>query len=102
MNNKECANTHQITLHLYTCHHLITKNTESALEVGTNILDTILVTDIGCQGTCWIVFKHPYGTWITEDLLLLGHGDIFRISDPKKKIIIFIGMVVQQLVCSVY
>ncbi|MCK4523574.1 2-oxoacid:acceptor oxidoreductase family protein [candidate division WOR-3 bacterium] len=91
MNNK-MLNTYKLPYCKGCGHHLIARNTETAFEkLGIDPLNTILVTDIGCQG----MLDRYSNTHTVHGLhgrsAALGAGISFGLSDPKKKIIIFIG-----------
>ncbi len=73
-------------------HDLIAKHTASALEnIGYHPLDVIMVTDIGCHG----IIDKCLNTHTVHGLhgrsVALGAGISFGISEPGKKVVVFIG-----------
>lgn len=73
-------------------HHLVTRNTDKALKsLGLKPLDVILVTDIGCHG----IIDRRFSTHTVHGLhgrsVALASGISAALSNPKKKIIVFIG-----------
>jgi 2-oxoglutarate ferredoxin oxidoreductase subunit beta len=73
-------------------HHLVARNTDKALQMlGLNPLDVILVTDIGCHG----IIDGRFFTHTVHGLhgrsVALGTGIAAGLSNPKKKVIVFIG-----------
>ncbi|MCK4614071.1 MAG: hypothetical protein KAU14_04640, partial [Thermoplasmata archaeon] len=73
-------------------HHLIARNTAIALEKsGFAPLDTILVTDIGCHGIIDRCFNTHTVHGLHGRAAALGAGITLGLSDPKKKVVAFIG-----------
>lgn len=73
-------------------HHTISKNTEKALQkLGKDLLDVILVTDIGCLG----IIDKAFDTHTVHGLhgrsVALASGVSAGINNPDKKVIVFIG-----------
>lgn len=73
-------------------HHFIAKNTAIALEkIEVNPLDVVLVTDIGCHG----IIDYCFNTHTVHGLhgrsVALGAGIAMGLSNPKKKVLVFIG-----------
>lgn len=73
-------------------HHIVVKNTLKALQLsGFNPLDVILVTDIGCHG----IIDNWFNTHTVHGLhgraVALGAGISMALSNPSKKVIVFIG-----------
>lgn len=73
-------------------HHLITRNTEKALQkINIDPLDVIMVTDIGCHG----IIDSKFNTHTVHGLhgrsVALGAGISAALSNPEKKVIVFIG-----------
>jgi 2-oxoglutarate ferredoxin oxidoreductase subunit beta len=73
-------------------HHLIARNTQKALQkIAVDPLDVILVTDIGCHG----IIDGNFHTHTVHGLhgrsVALGAGISAALSDPRKKVIVFIG-----------
>lgn len=73
-------------------HHTISKNTEKALQkLGKDLLDVILVTDIGCLG----IIDKAFDTHTVHGLhgrsVALASGISAGINNPDKKVIVFIG-----------
>jgi pyruvate/2-oxoacid:ferredoxin oxidoreductase beta subunit/Pyruvate/2-oxoacid:ferredoxin oxidoreductase gamma subunit len=73
-------------------HHTISRNTEKALQkLGKDLLDVILVTDIGCLG----IIDKAFDTHTVHGLhgrsVALASGISAGINNPDKKIIVFIG-----------
>ncbi len=73
-------------------HHLIARNTAIGLEKnGLTPLDVILVTDIGCHGIIDRCFDIHTVHALHGRSVALGAGIALGLSDPKKKVIVFIG-----------
>lgn len=73
-------------------HTLITENTDKALEkLGIPLLDVILVTDIGCHGIVDKCFKTHTVHGLHGRSVALASGISAGLSNPNKKIIVFIG-----------
>ena len=73
-------------------HHLIARNTATGLEKnGLLPLDVILVTDIGCHGIIDKCFNTHTVHGLHGRAVALGAGITLGLSEPKKKIIVFIG-----------
>jgi 2-oxoglutarate/2-oxoacid ferredoxin oxidoreductase subunit beta len=73
-------------------HSLVARNTEKALlKLGFDPLDVILVTDIGCHG----IIDKSFLTHTVHGLhgrsVALAGGISMGISEPGKKIVVFIG-----------
>jgi len=73
-------------------HTTISQNTEKALQkLGKNLLDVILVTDIGCLG----IIDKAFDTHTVHGLhgrsVALASGVSAGINNPDKKVIVFIG-----------
>ena len=73
-------------------HHTISRNTEKALQkLGKDLLDVILVTDIGCLG----IIDKAIDTHTVHGLhgrsVALASGISAGIDNPDKKVIVFIG-----------
>jgi 2-oxoglutarate/2-oxoacid ferredoxin oxidoreductase subunit beta len=73
-------------------HTTISQNTEKALQkLGLDLLDVILVTDIGCHG----IIDKAFDTHTVHGLhgrsVALASGVSAGINDPQKKVIVFIG-----------
>lgn len=73
-------------------HHLIARNTGKALEkIGIDPLDAVMVTDIGCHG----IIDGKFSTHTVHGLhgrsIALAAGISAALSDPRKKVIVFIG-----------
>ncbi len=73
-------------------HSPIARQTEEALQkIGVNPLDVILVTDIGCHG----IIDSKFHTHTVHGLhgrsMALASGIAAALSDPSKKVIVFIG-----------
>lgn len=73
-------------------HHLIARATDKALEkLGIDPLDVIIVTDIGCHG----IIDKRFSTHTVHGLhgrsIALGAGIAAALSDPGKKVVVFIG-----------
>ncbi len=73
-------------------HHLIAKNTEKALEkLGIDVLDTILVTDIGCHGIIDRFANSHTVHGLHGRSAALGTGVSLGLADKSKKVIVFAG-----------
>ncbi len=73
-------------------HHLIARNTQKALQkIAVNPLDVILVTDIGCHGIIDANFHTHTVHGLHGRSAALGSGISAALSDPRKKVIVFIG-----------
>lgn len=73
-------------------HHLISQNTEKALQkLGYKPLDVILVSDIGCHGVVDKNFLTHTVHGLHGRSVALAAGISAGLSDPSKKIIVFIG-----------
>ncbi|MBA4321932.1 MAG: hypothetical protein C0408_03870 [Odoribacter sp.] len=73
-------------------HSQITKNTEKALaKLGYNPLDVIMVTDIGCHGIIDKFFITHTVHGLHGRSVALAGGISLAISEPGKKVIVFIG-----------
>jgi 2-oxoglutarate ferredoxin oxidoreductase subunit beta len=73
-------------------HTTISQNTEKALQkLGKDLLDVILVTDIGCLG----IIDKAFDTHTVHGLhgrsVALASGVSAGINNPDKKVIVFIG-----------
>jgi 2-oxoglutarate ferredoxin oxidoreductase subunit beta len=73
-------------------HTLIARNTQKALQmIGVDPLDVIMVTDIGCHG----IIDGSFHTHTVHGLhgrsAALGAGISAALSDPAKKVIVFMG-----------
>lgn len=73
-------------------HTTISQNTEKALQkIGKDLLDVILVTDIGCLG----IIDKAFDTHTVHGLhgrsVALASGVSAGINNPDKKVIVFIG-----------
>ncbi|MEN8226047.1 MAG: thiamine pyrophosphate-dependent enzyme [Bacteroidota bacterium] len=73
-------------------HTTISQNTEKALQkLGLDLLDVILVTDIGCLG----IIDKTFDTHTVHGLhgrsVALASGVSAGINNPDKKVIVFIG-----------
>jgi 2-oxoglutarate/2-oxoacid ferredoxin oxidoreductase subunit beta len=73
-------------------HSSIAENTEKALnKLGKDILDVILVTDIGCHG----IIDKSFNTHTVHGLhgrsVALASGVSAAVNNPDKKVIVFIG-----------
>jgi pyruvate/2-oxoacid:ferredoxin oxidoreductase beta subunit len=88
----EYLDTENLPFCLGCSHHLIARNTQKALQkMDIDPLDVILVTDIGCHG----IIDSKFSTHTVHGLhgrsVALGAGISAALSDPSKKIIVFIG-----------
>jgi 2-oxoglutarate ferredoxin oxidoreductase subunit beta len=73
-------------------HSQVTKNTEKALaKLGFNPLDVILVTDIGCHGIIDKFFLTHTVHGLHGRAVAIAGGISLGMSEPGKKIIVFIG-----------
>ncbi len=73
-------------------HTTITQNTEKALQkMSIDPLDVILVTDIGCHGIVDKNFLTHTVHGLHGRAVAIGSGIAAAISNPNKKVIIFIG-----------
>jgi 2-oxoglutarate ferredoxin oxidoreductase subunit beta len=73
-------------------HSMVTRNTEKALaKLGYNPLDVILVTDIGCHGIIDKFFITHTVHGLHGRAVALAGGISLGMSNPDKKIIVFIG-----------
>lgn len=73
-------------------HHLIARNTAVALEkIGVDPLDVVLVTDIGCHGIVDKCFNTHTVHGLHGRSVALGAGIAMGLSDPRKKVVVFIG-----------
>ncbi len=73
-------------------HATITQNTEKALQkMGVDLLDVILVTDIGCHGIVDKSFLTHTVHGLHGRSVALGGGIAAAISNPTKKVIVFVG-----------
>lgn len=73
-------------------HSQVTKNSEKALaKLDYNPLDVILVTDIGCHGIIDKFFLTHTVHGLHGRAVALGGGISLGMSEPGKKIIVFIG-----------
>jgi 2-oxoglutarate ferredoxin oxidoreductase subunit beta len=73
-------------------HSQVTKNSEKALaKLGYNPLDVILVTDIGCHGIIDKFFLTHTVHGLHGRAVALAGGISLGMSEPGKKIIVFIG-----------
>jgi len=73
-------------------HSTISQNTEKALQkLGKDLLDVILVTDIGCLG----IIDKAFDTHTVHGLhgrsVALASGISAGVNNPDKKVIVFIG-----------
>lgn len=73
-------------------HSMITRNVEKALEkIAVDPLDVVIVTDIGCHG----IIDNNFYTHTVHGLhgrsVALGAGISAALSNPHKKVIVFIG-----------
>ncbi|MCK4569497.1 MAG: 2-oxoacid:acceptor oxidoreductase family protein [Bacteroidales bacterium] len=73
-------------------HTTISRNTEKALQkIGLNLLDVILVTDIGCHG----IIDKAFDTHTVHGLhgrsVALASGISAGVNNPDKKVIVYIG-----------
>jgi 2-oxoglutarate ferredoxin oxidoreductase subunit beta len=73
-------------------HATITQNTEKALQkMNIDLLDVILVTDIGCHGIVDKSFLTHTVHGLHGRAVALGGGIAAALSNPNKKVITFIG-----------
>ncbi|MHC1704782.1 MAG: thiamine pyrophosphate-dependent enzyme [Tenuifilaceae bacterium] len=73
-------------------HATITQNTEKALQkLNIDLLDVILVTDIGCHGIVDKSFLTHTVHGLHGRSVALGGGIAAAINNPNKKVITFIG-----------
>ena len=73
-------------------HSLVTRNCEKALtKLGYNLLDVILVTDIGCHGIVDKSFLTHTVHGLHGRSVALAGGISLGMSEPEKKVIVFIG-----------
>ena len=73
-------------------HSNISQNTEKALQkIGKDILDVILVTDIGCLGIVDKAFNTHTVHGLHGRSVALASGISAGINNPEKKVIVFIG-----------
>ena len=73
-------------------HSLISENTDKALQkMGIDLLDVILVTDIGCHGIIDKNFKTHTVHGLHGRSVALASGISAGMRNPEKKIIVFIG-----------
>lgn len=73
-------------------HHFIARNTATGLEKnGLLPRDVILVTDIGCHGIIDRCFNTHTVHGLHGRAVALAAGITLGLSEPKKKIIVFIG-----------
>jgi len=73
-------------------HHTISTNTEKALQkLGKDLLDVILVTDIGCLGIIDKAFDTHTAHGLHGRSVALASGISAGINNPDKKVIVFIG-----------
>jgi 2-oxoglutarate/2-oxoacid ferredoxin oxidoreductase subunit beta len=73
-------------------HATITQNTEKALQkMNVDLLDVILVTDIGCHGIVDKNFLCHTVHGLHGRSVALGGGIAAALSNPSKKVITFIG-----------
>jgi 2-oxoglutarate ferredoxin oxidoreductase subunit beta len=73
-------------------HTSVARNTEIALaKLDYNPLDVIIVTDIGCHGIIDKFFKTHTVHGLHGRAVALAGGISMALSEPQKKIIVFIG-----------
>jgi len=73
-------------------HRLVTQNTEKALQkLGSDPLDVILVTDIGCHGIVDESFLTHTVHGLHGRAVALASGISAGLDDPAKKVIAFVG-----------
>lgn len=73
-------------------HHIIAKSTDAAiLKLGLSPLDIILVTDIGCHGIIDKFSNSHTVHGLHGRSVALASGISMGISNPDKKVIVFIG-----------
>lgn len=90
--DKKFINTNTLPFCKGCTHHTISTNTEKALQkLGKDLLDVILVTDIGCLGIIDKAFDTHTAHGLHGRSVALASGISAGINNPDKKILVFIG-----------
>ncbi len=92
MNNKSYLSGSELPFCKGCGHATVTQNTEKALQkINVDLLDVILVTDIGCHGIVDKNFLSHTVHGLHGRAVALGGGIAAALSNPSKKVITFIG-----------